>query len=187
MVRRLARDDLMYRPPDAGYEWLDSLAPSACLCVGLPPEREMAGIRRVAADLRGVVAAEGLHRGTYAVRIRGAWRAIVVFVGREPRSNDQGRSRSLVDGHLVTALRLFTAQWGDAGPIADRPVFARCCRPRRAIGTSSTWAAHSDVIENRPSAAWKAIHVTRGLGLHTRQSARATWRSRSPGPSCVTR
>jgi len=114
----------MYRPPDAGYEWLDSLAPSACLCVGLPPEREMAGIRRVAADLRGVVAAEGLHRGTYAVRIRGAWRAIVVFVGREPRSNDQGRSRSLVDGHLVTALRLFTAQWGDAGPIADRPVFA---------------------------------------------------------------
>jgi superfamily II DNA or RNA helicase len=119
----LAGDDLMYRPPEAGYSWLGHLAPMACLCIGMPPESEVPVLRRIAADLRAAADVEGLHRGTYAIRIRGDWRVLAVFAGREPRGKDQGRSRSLAEGHLITALHALAAKWDQAGPVIDRPAF----------------------------------------------------------------
>jgi superfamily II DNA or RNA helicase len=157
----------MYRPLETGYAWLDSLAPTACLCIGAPPEREAAGLRRVAADLRGIPAAEGLHRGTYAVRVRGDWRVIAVFAGREPRGQDQGRSRSLVDSHLVTAWRVFTAEWELAGPIADRPVFATgdLVQPR-----GSAESGQVRQVLRTPQGYWYRVDLGGGLRRYREQS-----------------
>jgi len=132
-------DDLHYRPPATGLDWLAALAPRTLLCVGEPADADLATIAPPGAELRTIDArawSAVLRRGWYAYRRDGDWHALAVLAGAEPGDPESGRYRFTPDGHLVIARSLHEDQWALARHGSDAPAFAvgDVVRPHAAPG-----------------------------------------------------
>lgn len=114
----MSDDDLLYRPPTAGSDWLTALSPRTCLYVGpLGPGPDGAEVRVIEPGAWSSV----LRQGGYAYQIGGEWHTVVVVHGLEPGPPEGARYRFTRDGHLVVARSLHEGQWALAGHGAIAP------------------------------------------------------------------
>jgi superfamily II DNA or RNA helicase len=132
-------DDLLYRPPAAGLDWLTELSPRTCLFV----TSSVVGPRGDGPDGAELRVIEGgpwssvLRRGTYAYQLDGDWHVVAVVDGLDPGEAEGGRYRFTRDGHLVVARSLHEGQWALAshgGPAQAAFGLGDVVRPEGAVG-----------------------------------------------------
>lgn len=119
-------EDVYYRPPEEGLEWLRSTAPERCLVLGVPTEQLLEEATSLGAELRtapGDRWDKVFHAGSYAVRIDGEWFVMVVRSGVAPLSASQARDRS-AEGHLGTAIATLPLLWPAATPHSGSSTFS---------------------------------------------------------------
>src|SRR6266487_4127128 len=112
-------EDVHYRPPADGLDWLGQLGLQGCLLLGTPTEALLTELSALGAELRTAptdIWANVFHLGTYAIRVNGRWCALVVRSGLPSAGRRSARERFAEGTDLVTAFPAWMTLWPAAHP-----------------------------------------------------------------------
>lgn len=133
-------EDLHYRPPDDGVDWLRTFTPHSCLLYGKLSQERLDQLSVLGAEIRTSPTdmwERVLRRGAYAMRIDDRWVALVADVGQEPDKRLAVRER-FAEGHLGAVVPIFKTLWPSAHAQSGASPFAVndvvCPRGERKLG-----------------------------------------------------